>query len=47
MSLLMAPICKTLQLNSVGIIYALVVITMVCREKVSVRIKSLITSAVT
>ena len=34
-------------LNSVGIIYALVVITMVCRKKVSVRIKSLITSAAT
>ena len=34
-------------LNSVGMIYALVVITMVCRKKVSVRIKSLITSAVT
>ena len=34
-------------MNSVGIIYALVVITMVCRKKVSVRIKSLITSAVT
>ena len=32
---------------SVGMIYALVVITMVCRKKVSVRIKSLITSAVT
>ena len=36
-----------LVLNSVGMIYALVVITMVCRKKVSVRIKSLITSAVT
>ena len=34
-------------LNSVGMIYALVVNTMVCRKKVRVRIKSLITSAVT
>ena len=33
------------QLNSVGMIYALVVIAMVCRKKVSVRIKSLVTSA--
>ena len=32
-------------MNSVGMIYALVVITMVCRKKVSVRIKSLVTSA--
>ena len=39
--------CEEMVLNSVGIIYALVVITMVCRKKVSVRIKSLITSAVT
>ena len=44
--LLIKKICRTV-LNSVGIIYALVVITMVCRKKVSVRIKSLITSAVT
>ena len=40
-------IFRNILLNSVVIIYALVVITMVCRKKVSVRIKSLITSAVT